>query len=101
MTTLTAAPTADSSQLDRNRLATSVRAFGLLLGLAGAVLAALLSIRVGSIDISNRDAWNAIFNCHADSYNETVVRTLRLPRTVIAIAVGGGLAIAGALQISS
>ncbi|MEJ7837691.1 MAG: iron ABC transporter permease [Thermomicrobiales bacterium] len=98
MTTLIATPTADASQLDRNRLATSARAFGLLLGLAAVVLAALLSIRVGSIDISNRDAWNAIFNYHADSYNETVVRTLRLPRTVIAIAVGGGLAIAGAMM---
>jgi iron complex transport system permease protein len=79
-------------------LLTTARAVGLVAGLVGVVLVGLLSIRVGSIGVSNTDVWNAIFNYHADSYNETVIRTLRLPRTVIAIGIGGALAVAGAVM---
>lgn len=98
MTTAAVTTDIESGLFDRNRLVPSARALGLLLGLIGVVVAAVISIRVGSIGISNRDVWNALFNYHPDSYNETVVRTLRLPRTVIAIGVGGGLAIAGAMM---
>jgi len=83
---------------NRRRLLTTARAVGLLVGLVIVVVVALVSVRIGSIGVSNRDAWNAIFNYHADSYNETVIRSLRLPRTVIAIGVGGGLAVAGAVM---
>jgi iron complex transport system permease protein len=76
----------------------ALRAAGLLVctGLLGVV--ALLSLRFGSIDISTRDAWDALFNYDPSSYNQTVVRSLRLPRTVIALAVGGALAVAGAVM---
>lgn len=57
---------------------------------------ALLSLRVGSIDISTADAWNALFHYSADSYEQTVVRYFRLPRTVIGLGVGAALAVAGA-----
>jgi iron complex transport system permease protein len=76
----------------------ALRASGLLVctGVLGAV--ALLSLRFGSIDISTREAWDALFDYDPTSYNQTVVRSLRLPRTVIALAVGGGLAVAGAVM---
>jgi iron complex transport system permease protein len=88
----------ESAPLDRRRLVTTARAIGLLVALGAVIVVAVVSIRVGSIGVSNRDVWNAIFNYHSDSYNETVIRTLRLPRTVIAIGVGGGLAVAGAVM---
>jgi iron complex transport system permease protein len=88
----------ESAPLDRKRLITTARAVGLLVALGAVVLIAVVSIRIGSIGVSNRDVWNAIFNYHSDSYNETVIRTLRLPRTVIAIGVGGALAVAGAVM---
>ena len=69
---------------------------GLFIALAVLVFAGLMSLRVGSVPISTSDAWNALFNYDSESYNQMVVRTLRLPRTLIAIAVGGGLAVAGA-----
>lgn len=73
---------------------------GLLVALAVLALIGLLSLRIGSIEISTRDAWDALFNYNSQEYNQMVVRTLRLPRTLIAIAVGGGLAVAGAVMQS-
>jgi iron complex transport system permease protein len=90
--------TGDRPAIDRRLLITTGRALGLLVGLAVVVLVALLSIRVGSIPVSNRDVWNAIFDYHKEAYNETVIRTLRLPRTVIALGVGGALAVAGTVM---
>jgi iron complex transport system permease protein len=55
-----------------------------------------MSLRIGSIDITNADAYNALFHYSSDSYEQTVVRTLRLPRTVIGLGVGAALAVAGA-----
>src|SRR4051794_39477012 len=43
----------------------AARGLGLLVGLAAILLVALLSIRVGSIGVSNRDVWNALV--HYDS----------------------------------
>ncbi len=72
------------------------RLSGLLLALIGLSVVALLSLRIGSLGISTRDAWNALVDYDSTNYNEMVVRTLRIPRTVIALAVGAGLAVAGA-----
>lgn len=77
-------------------LALAARTLGLLVGLLGVAVVALLSLRIGSIGITTRDAWDALFSYSAQSYEQTVVRSLRLPRTIIALGVGGGLAVAGA-----
>jgi iron complex transport system permease protein len=74
----------------------AARAVGLLVALAALALMVLISLRVGSLGITTRDAWDALFNYDSETYNQTVVRTLRLPRTIIAIGVGSALAIAGA-----
>jgi len=79
-----------------NRLQTMARTLGLVAALLGVVIVGLLSLRIGSISISTQEAWDALFNYDPTSYNQTVVRTLRLPRTVIALGVGAGLAVAGA-----
>lgn len=59
-------------------------------------VAALLSLRIGSAGVSTADAVNALFNYAPESYEQTVVRSLRVPRTVIGIGVGAALAVAGA-----
>ncbi len=74
----------------------TLRALGLLVGLGAVIAVALLSLRIGSIGVSTRTVWDALFNYQAQSYDQTVIRTLRLPRTIIALGVGGGLAVAGA-----
>jgi iron complex transport system permease protein len=75
-----------------------LRTVGLLVGVGLVGFGALLSLRFGSLEISTADAWNAVFHYNPESYNETVVRTLRVPRTVIALAVGAGLAVAGGVM---
>jgi iron complex transport system permease protein len=72
------------------------RALGLLAGLGFVAIIALLSLRIGSLDLTTQDAWNAIFNFDQASYEQTVVRSLRLPRTIIALGIGAALAVAGA-----
>jgi iron complex transport system permease protein len=74
------------------------RATGLLLGLIGVVVITILSLRIGSLPISNQDAWGAIFNFNPDSYEQTVVRSLRVPRTAVGLAIGASLAVAGAVM---
>lgn len=71
---------------------------GLALGVVGLLLVTILSLRIGSLDISNADAWDALFNFDSESYEQTVVRSLRLPRTVVGLVVGASLAVAGAVM---
>ena len=78
--------------------ALAARGAGLIVGLIGVGMVALLSLRIGSIGISTRDVWDALFYYSAQSYDQTVIRSLRLPRTIIAVGVGGGLAVAGAVM---
>lgn len=87
----------DPQSAERHEIfGTAARTAGLLLAIAGVIAFGLLSLRFGSISISTADAWDALFSYDSSNYNQVVVRTLRLPRTVIALAVGGGLAVAGA-----
>lgn len=58
--------------------------------------AVLLSLGVGSIAISGADVMDALFRYNPESYEQTVVRTLRVPRTAIGLGVGAALAVAGA-----
>lgn len=79
-----------------NPIGLALRGAGLLIGIALVMLVAIISLRIGSIGISTSDAWDALFNYNAQEYNQTVVRSLRLPRTIIALGVGAALAVAGA-----
>jgi iron complex transport system permease protein len=72
------------------------RVAGLVVGIVGLVVVSELSLRIGSIGIGTGDAWNALVAYDPTNYAEVVVRTVRLPRTVIALGVGAGLAAAGA-----
>lgn len=89
---------AESRSLPRGqRLASTVtRPVVLFAGIGLLVLVGLLSLRIGSISVTNAEAINALFSYSSDSYEQTVVRSLRLPRTVIGLGVGAGLAVAGA-----
>jgi iron complex transport system permease protein len=74
----------------------------LLLGMAacaGLLLLALLgSIAFGAADIRPSDIWAAVVAFNPNSTEHLIIRTLRLPRAVIAALVGAALAMAGALM---
>lgn len=58
---------------------------------------AMLALSVGSITLSPSDVWHALSG-GGDGIAQTVVLELRLPRLLAAFAVGGLLALAGALM---
>jgi iron complex transport system permease protein len=74
------------------------RSLGLLVCGAALLVVVLLSLRIGSIDVTTADAWNGLFNYQPSNYQQTVVRTLRLPRTLIGLCVGAALGVAGAVM---
>lgn len=69
---------------------------GVLALLVLLVLAAAASIAVGARGISPGHVWSALFS-PTGSDDDVVVRSLRVPRTVLGVAVGVALGVAGAV----
>jgi iron complex transport system permease protein len=90
-----------SATLKQNYFGTrspAMLAWGLVLATILVVVSALASISLGAADITPIEVWNALFNFNHESTNHLIIRTLRLPRSLIAIVVGASLAIAGAIM---
>ena len=68
----------------------------LLIAALSLAVVTLMSLRIGSFGVTTADAINAIFSYSPESYEETIVRSLRIPRTVIGLGVGAALGVAGA-----
>lgn len=75
---------------------TLYRVAGLVIATLALVVITLLSLRVGSIEITMVDVIHALLDFDSGSYEQLVVRSQRLPRTIIGIGVGAALAVAGA-----
>lgn len=75
----------------------SVRTTGLLLGLVLLLAATALSLAVGTKQIPPDQVWSALFT-PSGTENDAIVRDLRLPRTLIGIAVGAALGLAGGVM---
>src|SRR6476620_3484731 len=58
-------------------------------------MAVLVALIVGTIHVTPLAVWQALLG-HGDGTAVSVVRTLRLPRTLLAVLVGAGLGISGA-----
>lgn len=56
----------------------------------------LISLRIGSIDISFKELIDGMF-LSKQSNNFLIIRDLRMPRVLSAVLIGGNLAVAGAL----
>lgn len=69
-----------------------------LSGMAALVAVFILSLCVGAKDIPLSEVAKAIFHFDPENKNHMILRTLRLPRTVTAAAVGGSLAASGSLM---
>ncbi|BAU94524.1 Fe3+-siderophore ABC transporter permease [Corynebacterium suranareeae] len=75
----------------------SSRLVGLIIALVVLVVIALISIAVGSRDISLMTIWNALWSFDINNDEHVMIRELRLPRTLVAIIVGPALGLCGAL----
>ncbi len=72
--------------------------FFLVILTIAAVFAAILSVFLGSTDISWQTVLEALFRPDLTSHQQIAVMELRLPRTIGDLLVGAGLASAGALM---
>jgi iron complex transport system permease protein len=76
---------------------TARRWIGLTIGVLALIVAAALSVAVGSRTIGLGTVWHVLW--HDDgSPSAVIVHQLRLPRTVLGIAVGAALGLAGSLM---
>jgi len=64
--------------------------------LVASVLAVLLSIRFGAVELSTWEVLDALRGDGPES-DRIIIRELRAPRALLAVLVGGGLAISGAV----
>lgn len=62
------------------------------------VLAVIASLAIGPVSLSFEDVLKSLFHLGTDPRAETVVWQLRLPRTLVGMIVGAGLAVSGALM---
>ncbi|MEB3358060.1 MAG: iron ABC transporter permease, partial [Synechococcales bacterium] len=87
-----------SPQYSRFRRSPSLLFSGLAIGLVLLMLCLFASIGLGAADITPGEVWNALFAFDETSTNHLIIRTVRLPRSLIAVLVGGAMAIAGAVM---
>ncbi|MFD0590751.1 FecCD family ABC transporter permease [Paenibacillus sp. GCM10027627] len=73
------------------------RGAGLLVSFLLLGISFLCSVRYGFVSIGWQDIWASIFNYNNGDMDQVVAREARLPRAMVAAAVGGSLAIAGAI----
>ncbi|WP_223167078.1 FecCD family ABC transporter permease [Nonomuraea sp. SYSU D8015] len=74
------------------------RRFSVLLTLFAAVaVAVVLSVTIGSKSVPIADAWSAL-TAPTGSENDIIIRSLRVPRTVLGVLAGIALGVAGALM---
>lgn len=77
---------------------TATRAAGLLTGVAVAGAALVASLMFGHIPVSFEALYGSVVAYNPGDLEQLVIRSERLPRTLIALAVGAGLAVAGVLM---
>lgn len=84
-------------QLLPSKRSHSFRLLGLIVGVLLLVVCSIFSLTLGAADISPGVVWRALF-AFDGSTNHLIITTVRLPRVLIALAVGAALAVAGALM---
>ncbi|MFE6286369.1 FecCD family ABC transporter permease [Streptomyces sp. NPDC057877] len=83
--------------LPRTHARRSPRTAGLLLGVALLAAATALSLAVGTQHIPLGQVWSALLS-PSGTEHDAIVRELRLPRTLIGIAVGAAIGLGGAVM---
>lgn len=78
--------------------ADATRGIGLLVGLVAVLAVFALSLVLGSKHIDLHLAWSALFHYQPSDVDQTVVRTMRLPRTLLGLLAGVALGLAGAVM---
>lgn len=89
---------AQPTTLPRARGTRFTRSTGLLVALGLLAFACLLSLAVGARSIPFGDVLDALTDGGDGSQQSTIIRELRVPRTLLGIAVGAAIGVGGALM---
>ena len=84
------------SKIKTPTLSSSKKIFMILTTVFVLCFTILISLRIGSIDISFKELIDGMF-LSKQSNNFLIIRDLRMPRVLSAVLIGGNLAVAGAL----
>jgi iron complex transport system permease protein len=76
----------------------AIKAGGLALAFGLLTLAAFASIAFGTRSIAFGTVWDALFHYDRTIEDHLIIRTLRVPRTVVGLGVGGALGLSGAVM---
>ncbi|MFD3163465.1 FecCD family ABC transporter permease [Herpetosiphon sp. NSE202] len=87
-----------TSQPKPKRRAAAALAIGLLLVTGLLLVIMTLSINFGATNVAPSTVWAALFNYDSTSTQHLIIRTLRMPRVLVAAIVGAILALAGAIM---
>ncbi len=79
------------------RLTPRLLSMRLLLLLVITISASIIGLIVGSMEISFGDLLSVLFSSNSNQTISKIIFDIRLPRILLAIAVGGGLSVAGAV----
>jgi iron complex transport system permease protein len=90
-------PLATEPAFARSRGGPLTRSIGLVLAFAVLALAALFSLAVGARSIPLGDVIHALLH-GGSSQDAVIVRSIRVPRTLLGVVVGAALGVAGALM---
>lgn len=76
----------------------ALRTLGLFVALGALVLVVFCSLAFGAKPIPLSHVWDALFHYDASNNDHLIVRSLRVPRTIVGLMVGAALGLAGALM---
>jgi iron complex transport system permease protein len=97
MTTTLPAPERAATRTGALGRRNSLRWAGLLVSVAVLLVVLVASIAIGSRNVPPHTVFRALFD-YSGGYDQIVVRDLRLPRTLVGLAVGAALGLAGAVM---
>lgn len=87
-------------QLDQalapQKMPNSLRLIGLIVGVLLILVCFTVSITLGAAEITPNEVWQALLAFDGSNHH-LIITTVRLPRILVALAVGAALAVAGAL----
>lgn len=87
-----------ASQPKPKRRAAAALAIGLLVAFGLLLVIMTLSINFGAADVAPSTVWASLFDYDPSSTQHLIIRTLRMPRVLVAAIVGAILALAGAIM---
>src|SRR2546430_2222177 len=97
MTTTLSTPRRAASRTGALGRRNSLRWAGLLVAVGILLVVLVASIAIGSRNVPPHTVFRALFH-YSGGYDQIVVRELRLPRTLVGLAVGAALGLAGAVM---